>query len=308
MPVFLGLDCGGSSSRALALNEASSRVFEGQSGPANVATTPRDQIEVNLRKATGGCPAPDYVCGCFAGLLTPEDHQTAFSLLSDFFPTALVRAEPDYAAAHASCPPGTDICVISGTGSLICSRGPDGLRKSGGRGYILGDRGSAFQYGRALFTEFLDGRRSEAATQAVLTIFGDDAGQERRTPNAERDHANRLIAFLYRSGSPASRLARLAGAFAVDARNGLPYATRFLKEESRALANEVAKHQQLNLPGSKSLSICLCGGLWKSGSIYRVSFEEALREILPKIHLRFEKPQISPVGGAVILAKELSHE
>src|SRR5947209_1700823 len=77
MPTFLGLDCGGSSSRVLLVDESDAVIFRGQSGPANLATTGDDQVKKNLELSLRGCPAADYVCGCFAGLLTESDRRRA---------------------------------------------------------------------------------------------------------------------------------------------------------------------------------------------------------------------------------------
>src|SRR5687768_11645928 len=137
MSVFVGLDCGGSSSRVLAVDFDGNIVFQGQSGAANLASTPENRLRRNLSHATDGCPHADYVCGCFAGLVSDDLRRRGEDHLKSLFPRAEVRAEPDYTAALYASPPGTDVCVIAGTGSLVCSRGADGILKSGGMGYIL---------------------------------------------------------------------------------------------------------------------------------------------------------------------------
>src|SRR5205807_213868 len=143
-------------------------VFRGEAGPANLSTTPNDQLQANLRKALHNAPQPNFACACFAGLATEDDRQRATIILAELFPKARLRIERDYPAAFVASPDGTDVCVIAGTGSLVCSRiaseseiqNPkskiQNFQKSGGNGYVLGDDGSAFQYGRALLRHHID--------------------------------------------------------------------------------------------------------------------------------------------------------
>src|SRR5690349_21416190 len=120
--VFVGLDCGGSSTRVLAINEKGAPIFRGQSGPANLLSTPRAAIRQSLRTATYKCPTPTTVCACFAGLVDDSVRKQATSFLKEVFPDVKkIRAEADYVAALAACGPASDACVIAGTGSIVCS-------------------------------------------------------------------------------------------------------------------------------------------------------------------------------------------
>lgn len=292
MPIFLGLDCGGSTTRACALDDTGEKLFEGQSGAANIASTPEVQLITHLHKACTGGPKPQFVCACFAGLLTTEDAARASTILSAQFPFAKLRIEPDYAAAIASCPRDTDVCVIAGTGSLVCSRANGVLTKSGGKGYILGDRGSGFQYGRAVFSAYLEGSCTDAARRSILDVF-------------ETTDESEMLSKLYRVGSPPARLAKLSPAFADDVREGVPYATEFLESETAALASVVSEHIKKNFKDKNHVNICLTGGLWKASGVYRDAFEKAMQRNLPNIEMILIKPELPPVQGAVILAKEL---
>src|SRR2546421_6381610 len=194
-PLFLGLDCGGSSTRALVQDSEGNTVFRGEAGPANLSTTPNDELQANLSKALLNAPQPNFACACFAGLATEDDRQRATNILAQLFPKATLRIERDYPAAFAASPEGTDVCVIAGTGSLVCSRAqnpnaessPNAERrmpnaefeKSGGNGYVLGDDGSAFQYGRALLRHHIDLDKLNEIADALTEIFG---ASEREAP------------------------------------------------------------------------------------------------------------------------------
>lgn len=296
MPVFLGLDCGGSSSRALATDDAGEILFSGQGGAANVASTPDRRVRRSLATCVRDAPTPDFVCGCFAGLLTPEDRDRAIGYLEELFPTAKIHAEPDYAAALYASEPGTDVCVIAGTGSLVSSRKDGKVVKSGGRGFLLGDQGSAFRYGRDAFLAFLNDREGTGPEllAAIIKVF--DAEDEPR-----------LISRLYRSGGPAMVLGKLAKSLAIDAAAGRRYAVESLERNSGELADVVLAHLTKYHGNVSSLQLSLAGGLWQTAPIYRDAFVEALQHRLPEIPVDAHRIKQPPVLGAVQLARELIH-
>jgi glucosamine kinase len=295
MSIFLGLDCGGSSCRAVAVDEAGAILHQGQAGPANLASTPPGKLQSHVIKSSKDAPRPDFVCACFAGLLIQDDRLRAEEMLRTVFPGAEVRAEPDYYAALMASDD-ADICVIAGTGSLVCSRHEGRLVKSGGRGYILGDIGSAYQYGRAAMLHFLDagsGNVSESLRKLIEERFGSLT-------------ENDVLAKLYRGGLPAAQLAKLAPAFAKDARAGAEYTVPVLEEQSAGLARIVASHAERYIGRTPELSISLAGGLWESSTVFRNAFESKLRAMIPHSALTLMRIARPPVHGAVQLARELA--
>ncbi len=295
MSVFVGLDCGGSSSRVLAVDELGNTLFQGHSGAANLVSTPEPRLRRNLATAVDGCPVPAYVCGCFAGLISDEVRRRGEDHLRYLFPQATVRAEPDYTAAFYASPPSTDICIIAGTGSLVCSRNESGVVKSGGRGYLLGDFGSSFQYGRDALTYFLDqkGEVTESLETAIFDTFG-------------TFEEGVIVAAVYRSGTPAAMLAKLAKTLGQDAKAGAPYALESIRRNGGHLAEIVQDHVERHFFKSESLGICLAGGLWKSGSMFQEMFVESLENRLPDRKLNVNRINRPPLLGAVELAKEMS--
>jgi N-acetylglucosamine kinase-like BadF-type ATPase len=294
MSVYVGLDCGGSSSRVLAVDDSGAIVFQGQSGAANLVSTPEPRLRRNLLNATRGCAQADFVCGCFAGLLGDETRLQAEGLLRQMFPGSFVRAEPDYTAAFYSSPPQTDVCVIAGTGSLVCSRGENGVVKSGGRGYILGDFGSGFHYGRDALLHYLDYPRSSstALRNAVLDVFG-------------TDQESKIVSSLYKSGTAPQVLGRLARVLGADATAGESYAIASLERNTRALTDVVRDHVTRFLKPSSTLSVSLAGGMWKGAPIFKSRFQEILEEQLPGVDISVNRISKPPLYGALELAKEL---
>lgn len=268
-------------------------LHQGQSGSANLASTPTFRLRQNLGHATKGCPAPSVVCGCFAGLLTEDDRGRAIALLKELFPGANLHAEPDYAAALYASEEGTDICVIAGTGSLVCSKGPERIIKSGGRGYILGDEGSAFRYGKDALLAYIANPSGASAPlkKCIVDLF--DAEDE---PT--------IVSKLYRSPSPQATLAKLAKPLAADAKSGIGYAEDSITRNASELADIVREHAARHLSWKKEIRVSLSGGLWKTSNVFIEGFANQLGN--GDVAFSLERIKTPPVFGAVRLAKEMA--
>lgn len=296
MSVYLGLDCGGSSSRVLFIDDSGLVLFQGQSGAANLVSTPESRLRRNLNHASYNCPAPEFVCGCFAGMINEETRIFGLTLLKGLFPAAKIRVEPDYTAAFYACPQGTDLCVIAGTGSLVCSRQGKSMVKSGGRGYLLGDYGSGYQYGRDALVHYLDHRKdaSPRLLKSIEEVYGTvDEGL--------------LVTSVYRAPTPATQLAKLAKAISLDAAEGHPYAVASVKKNVGQLMEIVAHHIDTYVRDQKQVKVCLAGGLWKGCASLRDSFAKAISARMPDREIEVVRIGRPPIYGAIELAKELKN-
>ncbi len=294
MAVFVGLDCGGSSSRVLAIDEHGKALFRGQSGPANLLSTPEAVLRHNLASSARGCPNPDAVCGCFAGLINTAEREKAVLELQSLFPAARsYRAEPDYAAALSACGPETDVCVIAGTGSIVCSWSEGEVVKSGGRGPILGDAGSAAEIGREMLSLFLDD------PSCVSSVFSAAVREAFKTTDP-----NGVVGALYASPSPAKLLASLGKSVACEADEGTESAAQIIREEMQLLAHMVHLHLGRFGTSVGLVRIGLSGGLWKSGPVYGREFETNLALQNPDMNFELFILRKPPVEGAAMLAKE----
>ncbi len=294
--VFVGLDCGGSSTRLLAVSRDGRVVATGQAGGANLLATPEKKLLRNLTAAAQDCPPARFVCAGFAGLVSEEDRRRALGYLSMAFPGATLRAEPDYYAAFAASEPGTDVCVIAGTGSLVCSRIGGAIVKSGGRGYLLGDEGSAFQYGRDALLAFLDDPSQVGPETRDLL----EKGFRTLEPSD-------LVSQVYRASSPQAPIARLAKGFAADLRDGKPYALASLRRHSHLLAGVITRHLERNalLNLGRPIQVSLAGGMWQSAPAFRLALEAGLLEANPGEKFAMARITRAPVQGAADLAREM---
>ncbi|AIJ26548.1 N-acetylglucosamine kinase [Amycolatopsis methanolica] len=219
MKFVLGVDAGGTSTRALAVAADGTVLGAGRAGGANPNSHPPAEAAANLaaaiRAATG---VPGRASACVIGMAgTAKLTDPAVAALfertwSDLGldrVVVLTDAEVAFAAA-TDAPDGT--VLIAGTGSIAGRiRKRRMVATEGGYGWLLGDEGSGFWLGREAVRATLaalgrDGDLGPLAT-AVLAEAGVDA--------TDRKYAwRRLITVA--NAEPPVRLARFAPLVAVD--------------------------------------------------------------------------------------------
>ena len=287
--VVVGIDAGGSSTRARAIRRGAV-VYEGSGGPGNPLTADSQTVRASYRGALAGCPAAARVAACVAGTGGAAQRNQIADLLAGRFPGADIQVVPDYVAAFLAAPPGTDACIVAGTGSVVCSRAADGgYRVSGGRGWILGDHGSAARLGRAALEHFVTHPANVPASfaAAVGEIFGDD---DWRT----------VVRAVQTARNPAPLLARAAPLLTAAAETQQRWATEQLDAEMMALAATAARHIEQHIHGRPVVHVALCGGVWAS-QIARSSLSSAL-ERAGSCRVTVTRSPGDPIEGAVRLA------
>ncbi len=297
MSKYLGLDCGGSTTRALLVDSSLRVLGEGRSGPANLASTDGEDIERHLREAVSGLERPDFVFGCFAGLLTEADrHRAVWYLMRTI--GGVCEAGPDYFAALAA-DGSTDVIVIAGTGSLVASRLGEGVVKSGGGGIVLSDEGSLADIGRQVLANALLGPVPFAGPMSgVRSVCGDVFGTT---------EPNEVIASLYRDGPIAVRLAKV-GVWAIQNQGQEEWVSATVETSLARLAERLTAHIESHHGGAKNLTVRLTGGLWEvdPGAVAR--FNGLCRPYFSGLGISGMQASvlvIEPVVGAARLAREL---
>ncbi|MGN6791652.1 MAG: N-acetylglucosamine kinase [Streptosporangiaceae bacterium] len=289
--VVIGIDAGGSSTRARAVLRGSV-VHEGTGGPGNPVMADPETLRVSYHAALAGCPAPSRVAACVSGTSRAERRAEIEQLLADRFPDAQVRVLPDYTACVMAAPRGTDVCIVAGTGSVVCSQAADGsFRVTGGHGWILGDHGSAARLGRAALEHFVvDPDRAPASFRDVIfQMFG--SSDWRAVVNAVHAAAN-----------PAPLLARAAPLLTAAAEGQLPWAVSLLDEEMTTLAKAAVRHIEQYTPGARQVRVALSGGVWASKAA-RASITQALARATDDT-ISVARSMRDPLDGAVLLAAE----
>lgn len=264
------IDAGGSSTRLRAAR-AGRVIHTGWGGPANPTAVDAQTLRRSFADALQGCPPPDCLLAAVAGAGSQRTQGEIRSLLLEFFPHCDVTVVPDFVGAFWSCPRGTDACILAGTGSAVVSPSPDstGWAVSGGRGWILGDYGSAADLGRALLAAYADDPDSWPPWVAgrVAELYG--SGEWRS-----------LVRLVQNSTSPARDLALAAPLLTELAENGSQAAVTLLEVAMNRLAVITGRHLRRYV-AAKQPTVGLVGGVWTS-PVARSAFLRGLAQQVPE--------------------------
>ncbi|MBP2340443.1 N-acetylglucosamine kinase-like BadF-type ATPase [Saccharothrix coeruleofusca] len=186
MDLVVGLDAGGTSTRALVLDLTGRAVGVGRAGGGNPNSHPPERAAAHvgqaLREALAGLDAGGVRAGVLgmAGSskltdpLVAELYERAWSDAGLRCPLRVVTdCEAAFATASAS-PDGT--ALVAGTGSIAARiEGRRLVRTAGGYGWLLGDEGSAFWLGREAVRaalRALEAGELDGLAEAVLALAG----------------------------------------------------------------------------------------------------------------------------------------
>jgi len=227
----VGLDIGGSTTRASLWDIGGAVVREATGPSANVAavgpaaaSTALSAVLAELGDLSGVAAACAGTAGADTGADLDEVHQLLGPLLPAGTPVLVVH---DTALVLAAAGLPTGIVVVSGTGSVGWGVAPDGRSaRAGGWGHLLGDEGAGWGVARAAVRHVLAradrGGAPDPLTGALLTAAGVDE------PLGLIRHAH--------STSGATALARLAPVVFARAVTGDTAATAIVTEAAADLA------------------------------------------------------------------------
>ncbi|MFF4875553.1 N-acetylglucosamine kinase [Micromonospora sp. NPDC000668] len=265
--VVVGLDVGGTSTRATALTLTGERLGTGRAGGGNPTSHGADQAAAELLTALRGALAdvdPTRVAAGTIGLagaarlLADPAGRAAFDRAwHDAGLRCPYAVYGDALVAYASgtaAPDGT--VLIAGTGAITAQVRDLRLdRVADGHGWLLGDAGSGFWLGREsvrrLLADLDAGRTPGALTTAVLTEL---MGSAEIAPRP-RDTVDATIQTVTRR--PPVELARLAPLVVTAAADGEPVATALVTEAAAHLAESVDRIR----PAGAVTPVVLGGGL-----------------------------------------------
>jgi N-acetylglucosamine kinase-like BadF-type ATPase len=181
----IGIDGGGTQTRAVVLDAAGQWVGQGRAGASGYAADPA-HAQAALREAwTRACDAaglsPSGVAGAFlgiAGVVTGTEREAVRKRAAElgFLPAARIGVDHDIAIAWAGAFAGEPgLAVISGTGSSCYGRNQAGQAvQTGGWGHVVDDFGSGYRLaldGLTAAVRGADGRGP--ATMLTERLFGE---------------------------------------------------------------------------------------------------------------------------------------
>lgn len=295
--LVVGIDAGGTKTRAFAVDQDGQVVGRGAGGGGNLLSSPDPQgsIGAALAMALGGREAEAIVLAC-AGGDRKADRERGRELLARVAPAGarLLVTHDALAALYAGNPAGCGIVLISGTGSIAYGRNEEGDEdRAGGWGHLIGDEGSAVWCGlealRAV-AHAVDGRG--AATLLTDLLFRELGVGEFAD----------VLPQIYGRPHPAPAIGAATRALAVAAAEGDALANGILQRGAVALARAASVVAvTLGLPGGP---VYLAGGAFESLPLLQRLVRLELLGVLPQATV--EPVHEEPAMGAARMAMQLA--
>lgn len=319
---IVAVDGGGSSTRLWVLDTQGGKIAEGRGGPSTVTVVGIDaavQAVADAARAAGLAPDTASVeavdgsggrngasgvgtvgdVAAAAAVVAGADREPEYSGLlrgiERLFPNGRAVVRHDALGALLGGTLGEPgILLLSGTGSVCLSLGPDGEQaRVGGWGPLLDDVGSGYWIGREAIRRALraaDGRD----VPSVLTM--------RLAEVAGVADVRDLSGAVHRGDFDRPWIARLAPLVAQAAAEGDAAADEILNEAAVELAAHVraALARSPWFDGVDDVPVVAAGGIYGLGDDWRRRVREALAKQAPRARLTFWIKE--PIVGAVFLA------
>jgi N-acetylglucosamine kinase-like BadF-type ATPase len=302
MPVqfILGIDGGGSNTRACIADQHGNILGSGYAGSSNYQAIGFDAATQALlsaikqaREAAGLTSDTHLAAACFglAGVGRPLD-RVRFEAWSEH--SQIARRTTFVTDAElvmmAGTPSGWGIILIAGTGSICLGRTVDGRNERvGGWGYMLGDEGSGYDLAirsLRLACQTADGRaEAHAILQLVLNYWQLETPQQ-------------LIPFVYAAERNRAEIASISAPVLALAKQGDPHALQLRDQLIDDLAVQLRTMQQKL--GIDQPPIALTGGILGNDKTLCNAIVERSGIDSPHVHYVQE-----PVQGAILLARKL---
>ncbi|MBL9135775.1 MAG: hypothetical protein JNK85_07900 [Verrucomicrobiales bacterium] len=301
MELFLGIDGGGTRTRAVVVDVHGQVLGRGESGIGNIHHAKPNEVAAHLAEAIAGALRPSHhppsaVRSAFLGMAGATGEETR-SVYRDLIgaaglSAAVVEVDHDIRIALAGGLAGRPgIALIVGTGSSCYGRTSDGQTwQTGGWGYLVADEGSGYDIGRRAMVAAV--RMADAripASPLMDRVFG----------WLKVKQISAILARLHEQGIERDEIAAFAPEVVKLAEHGDLVALQILEAGSVELAEMVgANHAQLAT--SDRPEVVVTGGLGTAPTLYREMIRQAIERRLPEARVR--EMEMEPVCGAALLA------
>jgi glucosamine kinase len=186
--------------------------------------------------------------------------------------------------------------VIAGTGSIVLGKNVNGkLYRAGGWGRVIGDEGSGYAIGREAFRIIANAIDGSNIKTRLTKLFADQL---------HFDSQESIIHAVYRNNfdiaSAVPLVLEAASKNDTTAKKILTNATMELIGTIAVVAETLAKGKKKNV----RYPLSFAGSLLTNDNFYSRKVRSAIKRTLPQLSLRIA--EVSPVLGAVLMAKELA--
>ena len=296
---FLGIETGATHTSVLLVDEADTTLQRFDLGPANVRLLTNVEIARVFREIKRRTGEPSAVAAGMAGLRNDADKKRVLDLAVHEWPGIPFHATNDLETALEAAGPWPDkaearVLLLSGTGSCAYGRNTEGRTvKFGGRGHILGDRGSAIDIAlqalRAIVYQQDLKAQFPALGQAILRAL-------------QLNNPDDLIPWTQEA--PKQDIAQLAVVVFQEAAKGDGLARDVLREAADRLADMAANCASHLVSAGARVQFILSGGTLLKQPIFAASVSKRLHERWSDC--RVEKLKRESVWGAIALARNIA--
>lgn len=300
--LFLGIDGGGTSTRAIIIDDAGAVVGEGFSGPANALRVGVRDAVVHIREAVErACAQAEIDCAQItaaelglAGARRREVRERVRKSVSQALAIRRLKIVTDADIALDGATDGDPgLVLIAGTGSICVGINASGIQaRAGGWGPAAGDEGSAYSIARRALQSVAhaaDGRGAPTRLSAAACEYFDIAS------------VDELGLAMSAPGLTHDRFAGFARRVIDVARQGDAVARDILRQAGAELATlAIAVIRQLGMQHERFL-IAYVGGVFNAGDLVMQPLIEALQSAAPRAEL--VAPRVDPAVAAARRAR-----
>ena len=294
----LGIDAGGTKTRALLADETGQVIAGARGGGANLRTHGELEVEkvlhavIEQAETEAGVYADALGLG-IAGADRPEDHAVLREILRRIgFRSRVVLANDARIAFVAGSERRVGMALICGTGSIAWGRNSRGeIARAGGWGWHLGDEGSGFWMGERAIRGVLRGADGRGPATLLEKPLFEHFGIER---------PDEIVRALYDRDYPRHQVAMFAVQVEEAAKLGDAVAGQILAEASEELV--LAARSVIGQLGleAEPYDVVLSGGTFAA----LPALLESVRSRLATANARVLRLEEEPAMGAVKLALE----
>lgn len=301
---YLGVDGGGTKTKAVLINSSKNIIGEGQSAGSNATifglTESVNQVALAVKKAlTGKESKISRSCLALAGVNIKSNNQDWRQTIKEHPFLSKVLDNPliindTLAALRSGTTDQNAVVIIAGTGSNCYGRNEKGQEaRSGGTDYILGDEGSGYNIGLKILkgiTQDLDGRGQKTILTNLLF--------EKFKISSLED----LNLVVYQKPWNKTDIAKIAPLAEKAAEKGDIIAKKIIEQAAHDLAVMIkVVATKLNLQ-EKSYTIVTSGSVFNIQKILCEHLEADIVKFSPKAN--FIKPIVDSATAAAYLAME----
>ncbi len=298
MPIFLGIDAGGSKTTCV-VGDEKSVLATATAGGSNIIrmgeAQARTALQESIRQACATAHVEprgvDRVCVGMAGAARPQVSEVARRIVAEIIRGKIEVVGDTVIALHASFDGGAGVVVIAGTGSIAYGRTKAGqTARAGGWGFAISDEGSGHWIGRTAVSVTLrayDEGETSALLQSINKAWGIQAIDELvKVANA----------------TPPPDFSALVGEVLAAADAGDALARTVLTQAGTELARLAKIVIARIFPGSGNVPVAMVGGVFRNSQLVRQVFYNSLRSEYP--NARVSSAVVDPVKGALELARK----